>query len=164
MCIRALLFLSVLLAARSLACGGASTPAPPAVQTVAVQTGTWHMGNGGPDLVSANASATLLPSGKVRVAGGWNGDLLASAELYDPTAGTWSATGSLEASRMFQGATPLGDGTVMVSFGAVGVWSRRYTGLSTVGICSLPYVSASLMRARIIPTMLPTTAPFSRMY
>ena len=41
-------------------------------------------------------TATLLPNGKVLVAGGSNGGAsLASAELYDPAAGTWATTGSL---------------------------------------------------------------------
>ena len=42
-------------------------------------------------------TATLLPNGKVLVAGG-NGTgrrNLASAELYDPASGTWTTTGSL---------------------------------------------------------------------
>jgi Kelch motif len=43
-------------------------------------------------------TATLLPNGKVLVAGGadHNG-YLASAELYDPTSGTWTNTGSMAA-------------------------------------------------------------------
>ena len=42
-------------------------------------------------------SATLLPNGKVLVAGGAQYGLftLTSAELYDPATGTWTATGSL---------------------------------------------------------------------
>src|SRR5260370_42508657 len=46
-------------------------------------------------------TATLLPNGKVLVAGGYNSTsgYLASAELYDPATGTWSATGSLGAAR-----------------------------------------------------------------
>src|SRR5205823_6195903 len=40
-------------------------------------------------------TATLLPNGKVLVAGGNNGPALSSAELYDPATGTWAATGSL---------------------------------------------------------------------
>jgi Galactose oxidase, central domain len=41
-------------------------------------------------------TATLLPSGKVLVAGGYNsgGAALISAELYDPVTGTWMATGA----------------------------------------------------------------------
>ena len=47
-------------------------------------------------------TATLLPNGKVLVAGGSNGGLgaLASAELYDPAKGTWTATGSLANARL----------------------------------------------------------------
>ncbi len=41
-------------------------------------------------------TATLLPNGKVLVAGGFGlGGNLTSAELYDPASGTWTATGSL---------------------------------------------------------------------
>src|ERR1035438_6324829 len=53
-------------------------------------------------MITARSSqvATLLPNGKVLVAGGCydNGggcQVLASAELYDPTTGTFSATGSM---------------------------------------------------------------------
>src|SRR5205085_2059459 len=42
-------------------------------------------------------TATLLPNGKVLVAGGggYSGYNITSAELYDPASGSWSATGSL---------------------------------------------------------------------
>ncbi|MGH8092412.1 MAG: kelch repeat-containing protein, partial [Chthoniobacterales bacterium] len=42
-------------------------------------------------------AATLLPDGRVLVAGGYNDNngILASAELYDPVTGTWTYTGSL---------------------------------------------------------------------
>ena len=47
-------------------------------------------------------TATLLPNGKVLVAGGNNGPAaLSSAELYDPAIGTWTATGSLGTARSF---------------------------------------------------------------
>ena len=51
---------------------------------------------------------TLLPNGKVLVAGG-NDDTgdLASAELYDPASGTWTATGSLATARGGHTATLL---------------------------------------------------------
>ena len=47
-------------------------------------------------------TATLLPDGKVLVAGGYDSSLRpsASAELYDPASGTWSATGNLNTGRL----------------------------------------------------------------
>ena len=65
-------------------------------------------------------TATLLPSGKVLVAGGLSGagSPLASAELYDPAAGTWSATGSMATGRTFHTATLLPSGKVLVAGGA----------------------------------------------
>ena len=45
-------------------------------------------------------TATLLPSGKVLVAGGPDDATdLSSAELYDPATGSWSSTGSLGTAR-----------------------------------------------------------------
>jgi hypothetical protein len=63
-------------------------------------------------------TATLLGTGKVLVAGG--SDLtgtLATAELYDPTAGTFSPTGSMETGRNGHTATLLKDGKVLVAGG-----------------------------------------------
>jgi hypothetical protein len=59
-------------------------------------------------------SATLLPSGKVLIAGGYSGADLGSAELYDPAAGTWSATGALASARYQATATLLQAGKVLV--------------------------------------------------
>jgi hypothetical protein len=62
-------------------------------------------------------TATLLPNGKVLIAGGFNGSNLASAELYDPASGTFSATGSLQTDRSQHTATLLQDGTVLIAGG-----------------------------------------------
>ena len=60
----------------------------------------------------------MLPNGKVLVAGGVNGGVsLASAELYDPASGTWTATGSLGAARYLHTATLLPNGKVLVAGG-----------------------------------------------
>ena len=72
-------------------------------------------------------SATLLPDGRVLVAGGLahgrvyasNPQFLASAELFDPKAGTFSATASMADMRAFHAATLLGDGRVLITGGAV---------------------------------------------
>jgi len=49
---------------------------------------------------TAAHSATLLPDGRVLVAGGGNvNGALAAAQLYDPATGVWTATGSLVVAR-----------------------------------------------------------------
>ena len=64
-------------------------------------------------------TATLLPNGKVLVAGGaGSSGSLASAELYDPASGTWTATGSLATARDGHTATLLPNGKVLVAGGA----------------------------------------------
>lgn len=51
-------------------------------------------GDTGSPTARAQHSATHLPNGTVLLAGGSgaSGETLTSAELYDPAAGTWSAT------------------------------------------------------------------------
>jgi Kelch motif/Galactose oxidase, central domain len=68
-------------------------------------------------------TATRLPNGRVLVVGGtprdwtFEGPFLASAELYDPTTGTFSATGSLATARNEHTATLLLDGRVLIAGG-----------------------------------------------
>jgi hypothetical protein len=63
----------------------------------------------------------LLPNGQVLIVGGYNGSsYLASAELYDPASGTWTATGSLNTARRYHTATLLPNGQVLVAGGASG--------------------------------------------
>lgn len=63
-------------------------------------------------------TATLLPSGKVMVAGG--AGRIRTVELYDPAMGTWSSTGNLITGRAPQVAILLPDGKVLVAGGNVG--------------------------------------------
>lgn len=85
-------------------------------------TGTWSTTG---SLANARLlhTATLLPNGSVLVAGGaapcpGSCDVpLSSAELYDPSTGTWSTTGSLIAARYIHTATLLPNGQVLVAGG-----------------------------------------------
>ena len=69
-------------------------------------------------VVRARQTATLLADGRVLVAGGFGGSIpVASAELYDPAAGTFSPTGAMAVARAGQTATLLTDGRVLVAGG-----------------------------------------------
>jgi hypothetical protein len=64
-------------------------------------------------------TATLLPDGKVLMAGGQTvtGGSLASAELYNPATRSFSVTGSLHAARSSPAAALLPDGKVLITGG-----------------------------------------------
>ena len=68
-----------------------------------------------------NHTATLLSNGKVLVEGGLcSGGFVypdSSAELYDPSTGTWTATDSMNFARASAGATLLQSGEVLVAGG-----------------------------------------------
>lgn len=65
-------------------------------------------------------TATLLPHGKVLVAGGYDASNtpLASAELFNPATGQWTPTGDMNVARVFATATLLPNGKVLVAGGA----------------------------------------------
>ncbi|MCE5419163.1 MAG: putative Ig domain-containing protein, partial [Acidithiobacillus sp.] len=91
-----------------------------ASRTVTIQSGTWLVEDGGPNFAAPGSAAVLLPSGRVLVAGGWDSSSqtsLASAEIYDPATGAWTATGSMVTARDSHTATLLPSGKVLVSGG-----------------------------------------------
>jgi len=65
----------------------------------------------------ANHTATLLNSGMVLITGGINSTALATAELFDPSSGTFSATSSMATARTNHTATLLASGKVLVAGG-----------------------------------------------
>jgi len=80
-------------------------------------TGTWTV-TGNLNAGRLLHTATLLPNGRVLVAGGWpdhtHNGIMASAELYDPATGTWTRTGSMNVGRAAHTATLLFNGKVLV--------------------------------------------------
>jgi len=86
--------------------------------------------------------AVLLPNGQVLVAGGNNASgTLASAELYNPSTGTWTATGSMMTALSAFSLTLLPDGEVLAVQGtsaelyntATGTWTATGSPTSSVG-------------------------------
>jgi hypothetical protein len=87
-------------------------------------------------------SMTLLPGGKVLVAGGFrsispegNGAGLDSAELYDPATGAWTRSGRMISPRFWHAAVLLDDGRVLVA-GGFSRWVGVSEGLFGVALSS----------------------------
>lgn len=106
-------------------------------------------------------TATLLPNGKVLAAGGQGvggtGTILANAEVFDPVAGTWSATGSLIAGRYTHTATLLANGKVLAAGGA-GIGATYVSSAELYDPGSGTWSSAGSMsftRAAFTSTLLP---------
>ena len=83
----------------------------------------------------ANGAAVLLPDGKVLVAGGGKGTQptnvnVASAELFDSSTGTWTATASMSIDRGLHTLTLLASGEVLVAGGDSGAGVSAMTSLA----------------------------------
>jgi GH25 family lysozyme M1 (1,4-beta-N-acetylmuramidase)/N-acetylneuraminic acid mutarotase len=78
--------------------------------------GTWTV-TGSLNFGRMNHTATLLPSGKVLVAGGATTNPVTSTEIYDPAIGSWTLTNALNTPRAFAAATLLPNGKVLVAGG-----------------------------------------------
>jgi hypothetical protein len=100
-----------------------------AAAALAAALGAGARGSGGGDFVATDPlgtggrtshAAARLADGRVLVVGGYNATIdaaAASAELYDPAAGTFSGTGSLSQGRIDTTADLLPDGRVLVAGG-----------------------------------------------
>ena len=86
--------------------------------------GTWSV-TGRMNIPRSGHTATILPDGRVLVAGGSRSDYTPTelAEVYDPVSGKWNPTGSLNTARQYHTATLLPTGKVLV-LGGTGDYSR----------------------------------------
>ncbi len=105
----------------SIDAGGTSRTFLSSAELYDPQSGTFS-GTGSMTTTRADALATLLPDGRVLIAGGTSDEdpsfpALSSAELYDPSSATFSATGSMTTPREYATATLLPDGRVLIAGG-----------------------------------------------
>jgi hypothetical protein len=90
------------------------------VETYDPTTGKWTAGANTMSSHRTGATATLLPSGKILIAGGFNNSEVAlnTAEIYDPSNGTFVATdNNMTNPRAFHTATLLANGKVLLDSG-----------------------------------------------
>lgn len=106
---------------------------------------------GSPRYARAYATATLLPDGRVLLAGGDDkyGDSVARAEVYDPTTGKFILTGAMQIPRSGHTATALPDGKVLILGGYKDVQSSD---------AQIPIVSVGAASAEVYD---PSTGKFS---
>jgi Fibronectin type III domain/Kelch motif len=83
------------------------------------RTGSWSLGTNLPITLWGGATTTLLPSGRVLLAGGSddNGKTRAGVDIYDPTNNTWSSVAPMLTAREGHTATLLATGQVLVAGG-----------------------------------------------
>ncbi len=87
-------------------------------------SGTWSL-TASMNVARYGDTAILLSNGKVLVAGCIDGisssnQITNTAELYDPSSGAWSITGSMSVARVYHTATLLSNGKVLVAGGIDG--------------------------------------------
>lgn len=111
------------------------------------ETGTWST-TGSMSTARAVHPSVLLPNGKVLVAGGvtelGSGSVVQTAELYDPSTGTWSTVGSLSTAR-----TVIRRASVVMPTGQVVITGGRSS--TTIGSSSTGTLSSAELFSFTIP-------------
>jgi len=70
-----------------------------------------------------NQSATLLPNGKVLIAGGYDGNSISTTEIYDPESKTFTQGPNMNTARYGHTATLLNDGKILLAGGVGTGWT-----------------------------------------
>ncbi len=125
---------TLLLDGRVLIAGGDASPiGPPVPASILIPTDRAELYDPSTGAFTATGNmvtsryghtATLLPDGKVLIAGGATWWASLSAELYDPSTGTFTATGSMAAGHFC--ATLLNNGKVLMGLPAIGDNAELY--------------------------------------
>ena len=126
-------------------CGSATSPAIGA--DLFNPTDSRWSPTGQPELARAFTPATLLPDGKVLVAGGYaaSGAAQSSAEFFDAVEGGWNLVGSLHSARASHTATRLANGTVLIAGGSDAVGR---IGTAEIYLPEIPYASGPFLAPR----------------
>jgi N-acetylneuraminic acid mutarotase len=107
--------------------GSSNNMAVASTEVYSPTTHAWSV-KGNMNVARASAQARLLVNGRVLVAGGCTGNCLSavtrSTELYNPTTGSWSTTGSLNRPRVYFGAVTLPNGMILAAGGCTALNSN----------------------------------------
>ncbi len=125
---------TLLNSAKVLITGGENTATLQTAELFTRRTGTFTV-TGRMTIARKGHTATLLTNGMVLITGGLDtgGTALATAELFDPGTGIFTAIGSsMRYARAYHSATLLSDGEVLISGGSVrGIWPAELFDPST---------------------------------
>ena len=139
------------------ALGQSASPVPVVVRVSLPHSGSFTVLSTSMTAPRSGHTATLLTSGKVLIAGGAKGVADASAELYDPATGAFTATGSMTEARIGHTATLLNDSARSVLIvGSVDMTAELYNPANGTFTAT-----GSMHQARASPTatLLSSTGP-----
>lgn len=133
-------------------------------------TNSWTETTGPMNVARRSHTATLLPNGKVLIAGGGSGvstftqQPIQSAELFDPATGLFTLIGNMITKRLGHSANDLDDGTVLLAGGSEGTGtffpstasetydpvSNTFTATSPMNYSHLAQIPGKLRDGRIV--------------